>query len=388
MKSVYLCASSRTPIGTFLGGLSSLTAVELAMHVSKNVIAKSGVDPKKIDQLILGCVLTSGLGQAPARQVLIASGLPKSAQALTINKVCSSGLKAVMLASAEIMVGNSNAILAGGTESMSNAPFLDVDLRKGKKLGHVKLYDTVLKDALWDVYNDFHMGNAAELCASKYSFTREQQDAFAIESYKRAQAAIAGGVFKDEIVVIETNKKILVSEDEEPGKASLDKIPTLKPAFDVKGTITAANASSINDGASMILVCSEEFVKVNNLKPQARIVSYDSFGQEPEWFTTAPVGAIKGALAKANLNISQIDLFEINEAFSAVALACQKELGIDSSTLNINGGAVALGHPVGASGARILCTLLHSLIRTNKKYGAVAICNGGGEATSMIVERV
>ena len=382
-KAVYICAAKRTPMGSFLGSLSSISAVDLAISTSKAVIEESKVEANKINQVILGCVLSAGLGQAPARQVLIGSGLAKSAQALTINKVCSSGLKAVMLAADEVLLGNSQAVLAGGTESMSNAPFLDLHSRKGNKLGHVKLYDTLLKDALWDVYNDFHMGNAAELCVKKYKFTREQQDEFAINSYKKAQAAIKSSAFKSEIVEIET-RKVIVNQDEEPLKANFEKIPKLRPVFDKDGTITAANASSINDGASMMLVCSEEFVKENNLKPQARIVSYSSFGQEPQWFTTAPVGAVKSSLKKADLKISDIDLFEINEAFSAVALACQKELEIESSKLNVKGGAVALGHPVGASGARILTTLIHSL--ESKRYGAVGICNGGGEATSIIIE--
>ena len=384
MKTVYLCAAKRTPMGSFLGSLASVSAVDLAITTSKAVIKESKVDANKIDQVILGCVLTAGLGQAPARQVLIGSGIKKSAQALTINKVCSSGLKAVMLAANEISLGNSEAILAGGTESMSNAPFLDLHSRKGNKLGHIKIYDTLLKDALWDVYNDFHMGNAAELCVKKYNFTREQQDKFAINSYKKAQAAIGSSAFKNELVEIET-RKAKVSQDEEPLKANFEKIPKLRPVFDKGGTVTAANASSINDGASMMLVCSEKFVKENNLTPQARVVSHASFGQEPEWFTTAPVGAVKSSLKKADLKVSDIDLFEINEAFSAVALACQKELEIDESKLNIKGGAVALGHPVGASGARILTTLIHSL--EAKKLGAVGICNGGGEATSMIIEK-
>jgi acetyl-CoA C-acetyltransferase len=383
MKQVYICAATRTPIGSFLGSLSSFSAVQLAIIAAKAVILKSGIEAQKIEQVILGNVLSAGLGQAPARQVLIGAGISKSAQAMTINKVCSSGLKAVMLAANEIAISNSEAIIAGGTESMSNAPFLNMDLRKGRKLGHATLQDTLLKDALWDVYNDFHMGNAAELCAKKYSFSRIDQDNYAIESYQRAQKAITSGYFKEEITPVQ-----VVIEDEEPGKAKLEKISTLKPAFDQSGTITAANASSINDGASLMLVCSEDFAKKNNMKPLARIVSQASFGQDPEWFTTAPIGALNSALSKAGMKISEIDLFEINEAFSAVALACQKELEIDSSVLNINGGAVALGHPVGASGARILTTLVHSLIRTQKRYGAVAICNGGGEATSLIVERL
>lgn len=382
MKQAYICAATRTPIGSFLSSLSAFSAVELGIIAAKSAIARSGVNPEKVEQVILGNVLSSGLGQAPARQVLIGAGIPKSAQALTINKVCSSGLKAVMLAANEIATSNSRAIIAGGTESMSNAPFLDLDLRKGKKLGNVTLYDTLLKDALWDVYNNFHMGNAAELCAKKYSFSREDQDQYAIESYKRAQAAIANGFFREEITAVNS-----ISEDEEPGKAKLDKVSSLKPAFEPSGTVTAANASSINDGASMLCVCSEDFVKENNLNPLARIVSHASFGQEPEWFTTAPIGAMNKALEKASLKISEIDLFEINEAFSAVALACRKELEIDPGKLNINGGAVALGHPVGASGARILSTLIYSLIRNKKRYGAVAICNGGGEATSMVIER-
>ena len=366
-----------------------MSAVDLGVAAVKAVIEDAGIDSNTVDEVIFGCVLTSGVGQAPARQIALGAGLSQKTQAMTVNKVCSSGLKAVMLAANEILLGNANAIVAGGTESMSQAPYLLSKMRAGAKLGHSKAEDSILKDALWDVYNDTHMGNCAEMCAEEFSLSREDQDSFAIESYKRANQAIASGAFKNEIVPIDIaqrKKTITISEDEEPARAKPEKIPQLKAVFKKDGTVTAANASSINDGAAALLVCSEVYAKEHNLKPLVEIKSTAWFAQEPELFTTAPVGAVKSALDKSKTSIDEIDLFEINEAFSAVALACGSSLKIPSDKLNVNGGAVALGHPVGASGARILVTLIHALVSRGLKKGVAGICNGGGEATSIVVE--
>ncbi len=389
--NAFICFPLRTAIGSFQGSLSSISAPDLASLVIRELLEVSKLDPATIEEVILGSVLTAGQGQAPARQAVIKSGLPDSVQAMTINKVCSSGLKAVMLAANQIALGQASAIIAGGMENMSLAPYYLTSLRGGARLGNTQAEDSIIKDGLWDVYNNYHMGSAAELCAREYNLSREMQDTFAIESYKRAQKAIISGAFKKEIVPVKVKRgkeETLFDTDEEPGKANLEKIPSLKAVFEKEGTVTAANASSINDGASLMLVCSEAFAKSHGLTPVAEIVSQGWSANAPEWFTTAPVGAIKMALQKANIAGENIDLYELNEAFSSVALACQRDLEIDSSKLNINGGAVALGHPIGASGARILTTLIHSLIRLNKKLGAVGICNGGGEATSLLVRTV
>lgn len=390
-KEVVLCSPKRTAIGSFQGTLQSLPVTELATHVVKAILADSAVPADTIQEVILGCVLMAGAGQAPARQVVIRSNLPTTVQAMTVNKVCSSGLKSVMLAADRIQLGYADAVIAGGMESMSQAPYILPALRGGARMGATQALDTLIHDALWDVYNNFHMGNAAELCAKECGLSREMQDAYALESYRRALKAIADGVFKDEIVPIEVasgKEKILFAVDEEPGRGKLDKIPQLKPVFDKAGTVTAANASSLNDGAAAMLVCAKSYAKKHGLKPFARIVSQGWHGQAPEWFTTAPVGAIDMAVRRAGIKLADIDLFEINEAFSAVALACREKIGVPADKLNISGGAVALGHPVGSSGARILVTLLHNLRRLGLERGAVAICNGGGEATAMVVERV
>lgn len=389
--TAYLCSPLRTAIGSFQGAFSNSPAVDLASQLIQALLQRTGVDPGSIQEVILGSVLMGGQGQAPARQVVVKSGLPTHVQAMTINKVCSSGLKAVMLAANQINLGMSQAIIAGGMENMTLAPYLLPSLRTGARLGHAQAEDSILRDALWDVYRNFHMGNAAELCARERKISREEQDAYAIESYKRAQAAIKNGIFKDEIVPIPIKKgkeEISFDTDEEPGKANLEKIPTLKAVFEKDGTVTAANASSINDGSSLMLVCSEKYLQTHNLKPMAKIVSQGWFGQAPEWFTESPIGAVQMALKDAGKKVSDIDLFELNEAFSVVALTCQRGLEIPSDKLNIYGGAVSLGHPVGASGARILTTLLHGLKRNGKKFGAVGICNGGGEATSVVVESI
>lgn len=390
-RTVYLCHPRRTAIGSFSGALASVSAPQLGAAVIADILKQSRVPGAELDEVIMGCVLTAGVGQAPARQAAMAGGVPETVQALTVNKVCSSGLKAVMLAALEVGSGVAQGIIAGGMESMSQAPYLLPSLRGGARLGHTQAVDSIVKDGLWDVYNDFHMGNAAELCARTFSITREMQDQYAIESYTRAQRATTDGLFKNEIVPItvrEGKAERIVDTDEEPARAKLDKIPALKPAFDKDGTVTAANASSINDGAAGMIVCSEEFMRRHNLTPAGRVLEQGWNAREPEWFTTAPIGAVEMVLARAKKRVDEIDLFEINEAFSAVALACRSTLEIDPLKLNVCGGAVALGHPIGASGARILTTLLHSLHRTKGRLGVAAVCNGGGEATAMLVERL
>ncbi|MEQ1722598.1 MAG: thiolase family protein, partial [Pseudobdellovibrio sp.] len=343
-----------------------------------------------INEVIMGQVLTAGAGQAPARQAALYAGLANSTQCLTINKVCGSGLKAVMLASDSIRLGHSQVVIAGGQENMTLAPHLLENSRVGYRMGTQTIVDSMIKDGLWDPYNNFHMGNAAEICSKEFSFTREAQDAFAIDSYKKAQKAIADGKFKNEIcaVTIEGKKgNIVIDNDEEPGKAMFDKIPGLKPAFEKDGTITAANASKINDGAAALVLMSESEAKKRSLKPLATILSYATFAQDPKYFTTAPVGAIKKSLELANLKIAEIDHYEINEAFANVTMAAQKTLEIPASITNIHGGAIAIGHPIGASGARILTTLVHSLQTNNLKRGLATLCIGGGEAVSLIIER-
>lgn len=382
-ERIVICNPKRTPIGSFLGSLSSLSAVDLGVSCVKNILNESKLS--KVDELIAGCVLQAGTKQAPARQVVKGAGLPDMTQAMTINKVCSSGLRAVQLAVQSILAGSSEIVIAGGMESMSQAPYILRGMRAGARLGHSEAQDVILVDGLLDSFDGSHMGLCAEACATKYEFSREAQDQYAISSYKKAQNAN----FEGEISPVEIKGKKgseFIKTDEEPTKVNFEKIPELRPAFEKSGTVTAANASSINDGASFMIVTTESVAKREGLTPVARVLSIGWYGQEPKWFTTAPVGAVQMALSKAGLKIGDIDLFEINEAFSVVALACQKELGIPDEKLNINGGAVALGHPIGASGARILTTLIHSLKRTGKKLGAVGICNGGGEATSIVVE--
>ena len=391
VNKALICAARRTAVGNFQGTLSQTPVTQLGSHVVKAVLEQSQVPADSIDEVILGCILTSGAGQAPARQATLGAGLPVSVQALTINKVCSSGLKAVMLAADSIALGHSEAIIAGGMENMSRAPYILPSARSGARLGHSQLLDSVIVDALWDVYNDFHMGNAGELCAGKYSFSRQQQDEYAAASYQKANEAISKGYFDKEISPIEVQvgrETKFFDVDEGPAKGDPDKMAKLRPAFSKDGTVTAGNASPLSDGAAALLVCSEAYASKHSLSPLASIVAQGWAGQEPEWFTTAPVAALKNALAKAKLGVADINLFEINEAFAAVAMACAKDLEIPAQKLNISGGAVALGHPLGASGAKILTTLLYNLERTSGKYGAVGICNGGGEATALVVERV
>lgn len=391
MEKVVIVSAQRTPVGSFQGGLSSLPAPRLGAIAIKSALDKAGLKNNEIDEVIMGEVLTAGVGQAPARQAAIYAGLSNATPCLTINKVCGSGLKAVMLASDNIRLGTTTIAIAGGQENMSLAPHLLEHSRNGYRMGNQPITDSMIKDGLWDPYNNFHMGNAAEICSREFSFSREAQDLFAIDSYKKAQKAIADGQFKNEIAAVTIEGKkgaTVVNTDEEPGKALFDKIPGLKPAFEKDGTITAANASKINDGAAALVIMSESEAKKRGLKPLATILSYATFAQDPKYFTTAPVGAIKKSLEIANLKTAEIDLFEINEAFANVTMAAQKSLEIPMEKINVNGGAIAIGHPIGASGARILTTLVHSLHNHNKKRGLATLCIGGGEAVSMIVERV
>ncbi len=392
MREVVIASACRTPIGSFNGALSPLPAPKLGAIVIEEALKRANVPKDMVDEVIMGCVLTAGVGQAPARQAAIFAGLPTKVECMTINKVCGSGLKAVMLATQAIRLGDADIIVAGGMESMSNAPYLLDRARTGYKMGHAQLIDSMIKDGLWDVYNDFHMGNAGELCARECKISREEQDEFAVLSYKRALEAIEEGYFKDEIVPVPVpqakGETILVSEDEEPKKVVFDKIPKLKPAFEPNGTITAANASKINDGASALVLMSREKADEIGIKPLAKVVAYTSAAKDPAWFTTAPVDAIEKVLKKANMKKEDIDLFEVNEAFAVVAIATSKLAGIPIEKMNIHGGAVALGHPIGASGARILTTLLYAMKRREAKFGLAAICIGGGEASAMIVERI
>ena len=372
-----------------MGVLSPLTAPRLGAIAVEEAIRRGGVKKSDVQEAIMGNVLTAGVGQAPARQAALFAGLPETVECMTVNKVCGSGLKAVMLAAQAIQLGDADVIVAGGMESMSNAPYLLQKAREGLRMGDAQLIDSMIKDGLWDVYNNFHMGNAAELCAKECAVPREAQDEFSVQSYQKAIAAWKEGKFTDEVVPVTIASKkgdTKVEQDEEPFKAKFEKIAQLKPAFQKDGTITAANASKINDGAAAVVVMSAEKAKSLGVKPLARIVKFASSAKKPEWFTTAPVDVIPKVLAKAGLKQDAIDLFEINEAFAVVTLAANKMLGIDNSKVNVNGGAVALGHPIGASGTRILVTLLHALRQRNKQRGMAAICIGGGEAAGMIVE--
>ncbi|MCX6139601.1 MAG: thiolase family protein [Candidatus Kapabacteria bacterium] len=387
----YIISAARTPIGSLLGSLSDFSAPQLGAIAIKAAVERANVAPDAISEVIMGNVLTGGVGQAPARQATIFAGLPSSVPAMTINKVCGSGLKAVMLGDQAIRCGDAQIVIAGGQESMTNAPHAMLDSRKGVKFGNARMVDLMQWDGLWDVYNQAPMGDAAELCASECGFTRDLQDEYTIESYSRAQEAQKNGWFADEIVpVVVKGRKgdVTIDSDEEPTKVNFEKIPTLKPVFKKDGTVTAANASTINDGGAAIVLASEAAVKAHNLKPMAKIIAQASFAQDPMWFTTSPVEAIKNVLAKAGLTLADIDLFEINEAFAVVALAAKEQLGISREKINAFGGAVALGHPIGASGARILTTLVYGLKRQGKRYGLATLCIGGGEASAVVVEMV
>jgi acetyl-CoA C-acetyltransferase len=387
-----IASAVRTPIGAFLGSLSELPAPRLGAVAIAEAVRRARIEPADVDEVIMGNVLTAGVGQAPARQAAIFAGLPEHVPCTTINKVCGSGLKAVMLAEQAIRCGDAHIVVAGGQESMSNAPYLLPKARTGLRMGNAQLVDSMIHDGLWDVYNQFHMGDAAELCARTCNIGRDEQDEYAALSYRRALEAQQKGYFADEIVPVTYEQRngqtVTVDTDEEPAKVRFEKIPQLKPVFRPDGTVTAANASSIDDGAAALVVMSEERAHALGIEPLARIVAHGSVAQKPEWFTTAPIEGIKRVLAKAGMKLEDIDLFEINEAFAVVALVAQKQLGIPLERLNVHGGAVALGHPIGASGARILTTLLYALRRYRKRYGMAAICIGGGEASALIVENL
>lgn len=392
MSAVYITAAARTPMGGFQGDLSAQTAPQLGSVAIKAAVERSGIEPQHIDEALIGCVLQAGLGQAPARQAVLGAGLPNTVPATTVHKVCGSGLKAVMLAHDSILAGQNQIVVAGGMESMSNAPYLLAKARAGLRLGHSEIKDHMFLDGLEDAYDRGKlMGQFAEDCAEHYQFTRTAQDAFAIESLTRAQRAIQSGEFVREIAPIVIKPKsgdVSVAQDEQPGKAKLDKIPTLKPAFRDGGTVTAANSSSISDGAAALIIAGEDAVKTHHLKPLARIVTHASHAHEPKWFSTAPIGAMQKCAAKAGWDMNTIDLFEINEAFAVVTMAAMLDLQLPPDKVNIRGGACALGHPIGASGARILVTLLHALQDKGLRRGMASLCIGGGEAVAMAIETV
>lgn len=390
-EAVYIVSAARTPIGAYLGSLASLAAPRLGAVAIKSALERAGVAAEQVGEVFMGNVLSAGIGQAPARQAAIFAGVPHAVPATTVSKVCGSGLQAVVFGAKTLALGDADIAVAGGMESMSNVPYYLREARSGYRMGDGKLIDGMIFDGLWDPYNDFHMGQAGELCAKEYGLTRELQDDFAAQSYARAKAAQASGAFAKEIAPVSIAQKkgepILVSEDEEPAKGDPSKFAKLRPAFASDGTITAANASSINDGAAALVLASESAVKKQGLKPLARIVGYGSAAQAPEWFTTAPAKAIEGTLKKLGLAAQDIDLWEINEAFSCVTMACSKLAGIDPAKVNVRGGAVALGHPIGASGARILVTLLGAMHDGSAKRGLATLCIGGGEAVAVVVER-
>jgi acetyl-CoA C-acetyltransferase len=390
LHNVVIVGAVRTPIGSFLSSLSGLTAPQLGSLVIQEAIKRAGIGNEDVDEVIMGNVLSAGIGQAPARQAALGAGLPVSVECMTINKVCGSGLKSVMLAAQAIMVGDADVVIAGGMESMSNVPYYIPKGRTGLKMGHSSLLDGLIRDGLWDVYNDYHMGNAAELCAKECNINRNMQDEFCRMSYERALNAQKQGLFKDEIIPVSLPMRkgdpVIIAEDEEPTKVNFEKIPNLKPVFEKEGTVTAANASSLNDGAAALVVMSEQKALELGVKPLAKIIAQASTAKKPEWFTTAPADAIQKVLNKANLIVDDIDLFEINEAFSVVSLAINDILGLNPEKVNIHGGAVAMGHPIGATGARILVTLIYAMLHNKKKYGLASLCIGGGEASSLIIE--
>jgi acetyl-CoA C-acetyltransferase len=391
MKEVYIISAARTPIGSFGGNLSAFSATQLGAFAIQSAVEKAKIASSLIEEVFMGNVLSANIGQAPATQAILFAGLG-NIPATTINKVCASGMKAIMLAAQSISNGDQNVMIAGGMESMSNVPHYLDKVRKGYALGNGQVIDGLIKDGLWDVYNDFHMGNAGELCAKQLNISREKQDEYAIKSYQKSQHAIKNNLFKEEIVPIKFKDKkgneVLIDEDEEPIKVVFEKIQSLKPVFEKNGTITAANASTLNDGAAALVLMSKEKCEELNLKPLAKIISYADAQQNPEWFSTSPAKAIPLALNKANLSLSDISCFEINEAFSVVSIANNSILNINPEIVNINGGAVSLGHPLGASGARIVVTLINVLKQKKEKFGLAAICNGGGGASALIIENI
>jgi acetyl-CoA C-acetyltransferase len=390
MKEVVIVGMARTPIGSFQGALSSLSAPKLGSHAIKAALERARVNPEQVSEVIMGNVLTAGLGQAPARQAAIGAGIPTSVPALTINKVCGSGMKAIMLGVQSIQAGESDIVVAGGQESMTNAPYLMPNARGGFRMGNGQVVDSMINDGLWDPYNHQHMGSCGDLCAKEKNFSREDVDAFATESFKRAQAAQAAHKYDAEIAPITLaggkGESVVFAVDEGPSKVKFEKIPTLKPVFDKAGTTTAANASTLNDGASAVVLMTAEKAKAMGLKPLAKIVAQATHAQDPIWFTTAPVGAMKKALERANWKVSDVDLFEINEAFAVVPLVVARELEIPKEKLNVWGGGISLGHPIGSSGSRIVITLISALKDKGLKKGLAGICIGGGEATAVAIE--
>ncbi|MFT7588275.1 MAG: acetyl-CoA C-acetyltransferase [Limisphaerales bacterium] len=392
MREVYILSIARTPIGAFGGALASLPAHKLGSIAIASAVQRAGLKPEDIEEVFMGNVLSAGQGQAPAKQASLAAGIPDTVPTTTINKVCASGMKSIMLAAQSVMLGDCDIVVAGGMESMSNVPYYIPGARWGQRLGDGKMVDGVVFDGLWDPYGNCHMGNAGELCAKERGFSREDQDNYAIESYKRAEKALAAGSFAKEIVPVSIPQRrgdaVVVDTDEEIGKVRYDKIPTLRAAFQKEGTITAANASKLNDGAAALVLISKEKAEAMGLKPMAKILSFADASQAPEWFTTTPAKAMPKAVAKAGIEMSDVDYFEINEAFSVVALANNKELGLDAEKVNVFGGAVSLGHPIGMSGARMITTLASVLEQKGGKIGCAGICNGGGGASAMVIERL
>ena len=392
MKEVVIISAVRTPMGSFGGSLSSVTATKLGAAAIKGAIEKAGIDANSVNEVYMGNVLQANLGQAPARQAAMFAGLSQNVPCTTINKVCSSGMKAIMLAAQSIKCGDNDIVIAGGMENMSSVPHYFAKGRTGQKLGDMKLVDGLVKDGLTDVYNRVHMGVCAEKCATEMNFTREEQDAFAIESYNRSTSSWADGKFTNEVVPVEVPQRrgdaLVINEDEEYKNVKMDKIPALRPVFDKEGTVTAANASTLNDGASALILMSAEKAVELNLTPLAKIISYADAAHEPEWFTTAPSKALPIALEKAGLSTKDVDYYELNEAFSVVGLANMKILDLDADKVNVNGGAVSIGHPLGSSGSRIIVTLINVLKQNGGKIGAAGICNGGGGASAMVIELV
>jgi len=385
-NETFIVQACRTPIGSYGGTLSEFSSPQLGAKVIAGLFEHIDISKNKVDEVIMGNVLSAGIGQAPARQAALYSGLPNKVECLTINKMCGSGLKAIMLGDSIIKSNGSGLIIAGGMESMSNAPLL---MSKSiNRVGHQRMVDSMLHDGLWDAYNDMHMGNCAELLVTERNYTREQQDKYSVRSYQRAQEAQQKGYFDSEIIPLMNTKEISIVNDEEPARAKFEKIPMIKPVFEKDGTITAANASKLNDGAAAVMLMSKENIEKYNIKPIARILSHCSFAHDPKWFTTAPGGAIKKVLIQAGLSTEDIDLWEINEAFAAVTMAAIDDFNLDDAKVNIHGGAVALGHPIGASGARILTTLIYALERTKKNIGLATLCIGGGEASAMVIEKL
>lgn len=392
MKEVVIVSAVRTPIGSFGGVLSSIPATQLGAIAIKEAVKQAGIKPEMVQEVFMGNVLQANVGQAPATQAAIFAGLPDTIPSTTINKVCASGMKAIMFGAQSIMCGDNDIVIAGGMENMSAVPYYLDKARNGYRLGHGQITDGLIKDGLWDVYNDYHMGNAAELCATDCKISREEQDAYAIESYTRAQTAYSKGLFKSEIVPVNIPQRgkddLVITDDEEYTKVDFKKIPNLKPVFVKEGSVTAANASTLNDGAAALVLMSAEKAKELGLKPLATILSYADAQQAPEWFTTAPSKALPLAVKKAGITLNDLQYIEINEAFSAVALANNKEMSLDASRVNVNGGAVALGHPLGCSGARIIVTLINVLKQNNAKIGGAGICNGGGGASAMVIKLI